>query len=99
MINEPDDIFFLKYNELREIASNPKAFDAKAKIAERRKEWNEQLKLTPLDWIGTATQWAAYEEPYIVALWGFPDKLTRRQKVPKGAKEIKGLGAAPGVAE
>jgi len=99
MLNDPEDIFFLKYNELREYSANPKAFDANAKIAERRKEWKEAFKLTPLDWIGTATQWAVYEEPYKGALWGFPDKLYRRKKQVVGGNQIKGLGCSPGVAQ
>jgi phosphohistidine swiveling domain-containing protein len=97
IINDPEDVFYLKYNEMREIAATPKAFDAKAKVATRRKENEDAAKLIPVDWIGTATQWAVYEEPYKQGLWGFPDKLDRRKKAVKGAKELKGLGASPGV--
>jgi len=99
VINEPEDIFYFKYNEMREIAANPRAFDAKAKVSQRRKEREDAFKLTPTDWVGTATHWAVYEEPYKQGLWGFPDKLDRRKKAVKGAKELKGLGGSPGVAE
>jgi phosphohistidine swiveling domain-containing protein len=97
IIGDPEDIFYLRYNEMREIAASPKAFDAKAKVATRRKENEDAAKLIPVDWVGTATQWAVYEEPYKQGLWGFPDKLDRRKKAVKGAKELKGLGASPGV--
>lgn len=99
IINDPEDIFYLKYNEMREIAATPKAFDAKAKVVTRRKENEDAAKLTPVDWIGTATQWAVYEEPYKQGLWGFPEKLDRRKKAVKGAKELKGLGGSPGVVQ
>ena len=99
IINDPEDIFYLRYNEMREIAATPKAFDAKAKVATRRKVNEDAAKLTPVDWVGTATQWAVYEEPYKQGLWGFPDKLDRRKKAVKGAKELKGLGGSPGVVQ
>ena len=99
IINDPEDIFYLRYNEMREIAATPKAFDAKAKVVTRRKENEDAAKLTPVDWIGTATQWAVYEEPYKQGLWGFPEKLDRRKKAVKGAKELKGLGGSPGVVQ
>jgi pyruvate,water dikinase len=99
IINDPEDIFYLRYNEMREIAASPKAFDAKAKVVTRRKENEDAAKLTPVDWVGTATQWAVYEEPYKQGLWGFPEKLDRRKKAVKGAKELKGLGGSPGVVQ
>ena len=98
VIKDPEDIFYLEYNEMREIAANPKAFDAKAKVSARRKQHEDAFKLTPVDWVGTATQSAVYEEPYKV-LWGFPEKLDRRKKAVRGAKELKGLGGSPGVVQ
>jgi pyruvate,water dikinase len=83
---------------MREIAANPKAFDAKAKVSARRKQHEDAFKLTPVDWVGTATQSAVYEEPYKV-LWGFPEKLDRRKNAVRGAKELKGLGGSPGVVQ
>lgn len=99
IIKDPEDIFYLEYNEMREIAANPKAFDAKAKVSARRKEHEDAFKLTPVDWVGTATHWAVHEEPYKQGLWGFPEKLDRRKKAVLGAKELKGLGGSPGVVQ
>jgi pyruvate,water dikinase len=98
VIQSPDDIFFLKYNEMRALTADPKTYDAKKIVEERKKEMKEQEKLTPPDWVGTATQWAVYEEPYKQGLWGFPDKFEK--KLPElGVREIRGIAASPGVAE
>ncbi len=98
ILDKPDDIMFLKYDEMRALTVDPKAQDSKKIVIDRRKEMKEQEKLSPPDWVGTATQWAVYEEPYKQGLWGFPDKFER--KLPElGAKELKGIAASPGVVE
>jgi pyruvate,water dikinase len=98
IIEKPDDILFLTYDEMRGLAADPKTHDSKKIVVDRKNMMKEQEKLAPPDWVGTATQWSVYEEPYKQGLWGFPDKFEK--KLPElGAKEIKGIAASPGVVE
>ena len=76
----------------------PDLFDARARVAERRAEWEAAFTLRPPDWIGTASHWALYEQPYN-GLWGYPERFERAQRQPQGAEVIQGLAGAPGVAE
>ena len=66
---------FLRYNELRVLVADPTAFDAKARVSERRDERERAFALRPPDWVGTATQ-SQLEFPYYT-LWGFPEKFFR----------------------
>jgi phosphohistidine swiveling domain-containing protein len=98
-LTQPDDIFFLKYEQLRIIAANPSAFDAKKLVKERRKIREEAFKIRPRLWVGTITEWSLYGEPY-KANWGWPDIYTKAAEIanqPKGM--IRGLGASAGVVE
>jgi phosphohistidine swiveling domain-containing protein len=96
---EPDDVMFLKYEELRGLSANHSLFDAKALIRDRREKRAAAYSSHPPDWVGTITQWSLYEEPY-KGHWGWPDVYTKaaeRAKQPKGT--IQGLGASAGVVE
>ena len=98
VIDDPEDIFLLTYNEMRAVIADPTAYDSKKIVAERKLEMERQKKLHPPDWVGTATQWAVYEEPYKQGLWGFPQKFER--SLPKLTdKIIVGIGGSPGVVE
>jgi pyruvate,water dikinase len=101
ILDEPDDIFYLVYDEVREIGVNPEAFDAMARVKERRQKNEEARKVFPPNWVGTVTQWSLYEEPY-KSLWGYPQKFEdeMQDKLEKPADDkLKGLPASPGVAE
>ncbi len=96
VIDKPEDIFFLYYEELRDIASNPNFLNAKVLIERRRKEWEEAHKLIPPPFLGTVTEWSAKEEAWKVGLWGW--------QLPEPTKKVKedllhGLAASPGVVE
>lgn len=95
IIDDAEDINFLRYNELRQLVGDPKAHDAREIIADRRDEYEEATTKRPPDWIGTATE-EALSFPY-AGLWGFPEKFYREP--PKKAGEINGLAASPGVVE
>ncbi len=97
IIEKPDDIMFLEYDEMRALAVVPTAYDAKKLVEERRKKLKEQEKVSPPDWVGTVTQWAAYEEPYKTLGWGFPNKFEKGSQKP--SEEIRGIAASPGVIE
>ena len=102
ILNNDEDIFMLKYEEIRALAGNPKAMDAKNIAAERRQAMEEAKKHTPRDWYGTITHWSLYEEGYI-GLWGWPDKyeIEQAEKKQKAKNDniLRGLPAAPGVVE
>ena len=94
-LDDPEDVMFLRYNELRVLVGDPTAFDAKARVSERRDEREHAFALRPPDWVGTATQ-SQLDFPYYT-LWGFPEKFFREP--PERQEEIVGLAASPGIAE
>jgi pyruvate,water dikinase len=95
LIDDPEDVMFLHYNELRLLMTNPAAVDARTLISQRRDEYEQAYQIRPREWVGTATK-TALAFPYN-ALWGFPEKFYREP--PKKTGEVKGLAASPGVIE
>jgi pyruvate,water dikinase len=94
-LHDPEDVVFLRYNELRRLMADPKAFDAMDVVSDRRDEHEEAFERRPPAWLGTATK-EAIEFPY-GGLWGFPDRFYAGE--PSTTGEIKGLAASPGVVE
>jgi phosphohistidine swiveling domain-containing protein len=95
LLEDPEDVLYLRYNELRVFMANPEAFDARSLVSERRDERDAAFALRPPEWVGTATK-TALDFPYN-ALWGFPEKFYREPSTAEG--EVHGLAASPGVAE
>jgi pyruvate,water dikinase len=95
LLDDPEDVVYLRYNELRVLTANPEAFDAKSRVSERRDERERQALVRPPEWIGTATE-DSLAFPYW-SLWGFPEKFHRPP--PDKVDEVHGLGASPGVVE
>ncbi len=95
ILDDAEDVMFLRYNELRALVGDPGAYDARDIVSDRRDEHEEATSKRPPDWIGTATE-EALAFPY-AGLWGFPDKFYREP--PTKAGEITGLAASPGVIE
>jgi pyruvate,water dikinase len=95
VLDDPEDVVYLRYNELRVLTANPEAVDAKALVSERRDERERQALVRPPEWIGTATE-EALAFPYW-SLWGFPEKFHR--PLPEKVDEVHGLAASPGVVE
>lgn len=93
-LDEPEDIVFLRYNELRYLIGDLEGFDARSIVTQRKAERAEAEKVKPKDWIGTATE-SQLEFPYL-SLWGFPDRLDIEQG---GVETVTGIGASPGVVE
>lgn len=99
ILDNPEDILYLEYEELRTVAANPQAFDARALAAGRREECAAAARTTPRDWVGTITHWSLYEEPY-KTLWHWPNRfLEAEQKAAEPVGVVKGLAASPGEAE
>jgi pyruvate,water dikinase len=94
-LDDPEDVVFLRYNELRRLMADPHAFDAKDVVSDRRDDHAEAYERRPPAWLGTATK-AAIEFPY-GGLWGFPDRFYAGEPATTG--EIRGLAASPGVVE
>ena len=93
-LDEPDDVIFLTYNELRYLLGDLENFDARSIVKTRRAERAKSEMIKPRDWIGTATK-SQLEFPYL-SLWGFPERLYREQE--EGAT-VTGIAASPGVIE
>ena len=94
-LDDPEDVVYLRYNELRLLAADPEAFDARTVVSDRRDEREQQALVRPPQWIGTVTD-EALAFPYW-SLWGFPEKFHRPP--PEKVDEVHGLGASPGVVE
>ncbi len=94
VLDEPDDVMFLKYNELRYLMGDLENFDARSIVKQRRAERAESELVKPKDWIGTATE-SQLEFPYL-GLWGFPDRLYMEHEE---GPTVTGIAASPGVIE
>ena len=93
VLDDPNDVIYLRYQELRYFMGDPEGFDAASIITERKAEREAAYTVRPKDWIGTATE-SQLEFPYL-SLWGFPDRLYMEQ--PEAEDQIAGLAASPGV--
>jgi phosphohistidine swiveling domain-containing protein len=94
-LDDPEDVIFLHYNELRLLMADQSAFDAREAVSDRRDAHEDAYRIRPRSWVGTATE-EALAFPYN-ALWGFPDKFYAGEPATTG--EVKGLAASPGVVE
>ncbi len=95
LLERPDDVVFLKYNELRAFIGNAGAVDAPALIRARRAQREAAFRIRPRDWIGTATA-SQLAVPYL-SNWGFQAKFDRKPTTVKG--QVVGIGGSPGVIE
>ena len=99
LLRDPEDIMFLEYDQLRAYVANPEGYDGLGVIKEGRRKFEEAFKVRPRDWVGTATHWSMYVEPYHT-LWGWPERFERAQKGEElPADQVQGLPAAAGIAE
>jgi phosphohistidine swiveling domain-containing protein len=95
VLDDPEDVLFLTYDQLRTLVGSQDAFDARARVGEHRDRQEAAYALRPPDWVGTATE-AALAFPYWT-LWGFPEKFHRGRVT--ATDRIEGLAASPGVVE
>jgi pyruvate,water dikinase len=94
VLDDAEDIVFLKYNELRYLVGDLENYKVKETIAARKAERAEAETVKPKDWIGTATE-SQLQFPYL-SLWGFPERLDMEQGE---GETITGIAASPGVVE
>ena len=92
---DPEDVMYLRYNELRAVMAGSFPADAAELVSDRRDQREDASKLHPPDWVGTATD-EALAFPYL-SNWGFPEKFHRgRAETERG---ISGLPASSGTVE
>jgi phosphohistidine swiveling domain-containing protein len=94
LLDDPEDIMYLRYNELRYLIGDP-SFDAKSIVTASRAAHEKAYAIKPRGWIGTATE-SQLAFPYL-GLWGFPEKLYIEQA--EATDTVQGLAASPGVVE
>jgi phosphohistidine swiveling domain-containing protein len=94
-LDEPEDVVFLRYNELRVLMGDPAGIDARAIVAQRKADRERSYTYRPRAWIGTATQ-SQLDFPYL-NLWGFPEKFQRKEGEVAG--QLSGIGGSPGIVE
>jgi phosphohistidine swiveling domain-containing protein len=94
-LDAPDDVVFLRYQQLRYCIGDPANFDARSLVAAAKAAREQHYTLRPPDWIGTVTP-SQLAFPYL-GLWGFPEKFHRTASQTAG--EITGIGGSPGTVE
>jgi pyruvate,water dikinase len=94
-LERPDDVLFLRYNELRALIGDATAVDAFGLVARRRAEREEAARIRPRDWIGTVTP-TQLAFPYLVN-WGYPERFHRAESADDA--RIAGIAGSPGTVE
>ncbi len=94
-LDQPDDVMFLRYNELRALIGAAGSIDARGLIGTRRAERKVAEAIHPRDWVGTVTP-SQLAFPYLVN-WGYPDRFYQQQSADD--RRITGIGASPGTIE
>jgi pyruvate,water dikinase len=94
-LDRPDDVLFLRYNELRMLIGDADAIDARGIVASRRAEREAAAKVHPRDWVGTVTP-SQLAFPYL-ANWGYPERFHRQASDDAG--RIEGIAGSPGTVE
>jgi pyruvate,water dikinase len=96
-LERPDDVMFLRYNELRMLIGDETSVDARAIVARRRAEREAATKVKPRDWVGTVTP-SQLAFPYLVN-WGYPDRFHRASLPSTDDGRVVGIAGSPGVVE
>jgi phosphohistidine swiveling domain-containing protein len=94
-LDRPDDVLFLRYNELRMLIGDSSALDARGLVAERRAEREAAKQRKPRNWVGTVTP-SQLAFPYLVN-WGYPERF--HQEASADTSTVKGIAGSPGVTE
>lgn len=90
-IDERDDIFFLRYDELAEATTRPPARDWPALVTERRAERERWAAVVPPRELGTVPEAGALQNPLSAIFLGTPPEPSQDPKV------INGIAASAGT--
>jgi phosphohistidine swiveling domain-containing protein len=93
VLDRPDDVILMHYNELRAFIGNPTGIDGRAIVAAAKAKREAAYAVKPRDWVGTCTQ-AQLDFPYL-NLWGFPEKFNR--SLAGTTTGLTGIAASPGL--
>jgi phosphohistidine swiveling domain-containing protein len=94
-LDEPDDVLFLRYNELRALIGDATAIDGRGLVAARRAEREASKRIKPPDWVGTVTP-TQLAFPYLVN-WGYPERFLRSASTDD--EKVVGIAGSPGSIE
>ncbi len=94
-LDAPDDVLFLRYNELRALIGAEGAIPARELVATRRAERDAAARRHPRDWVGTVTP-SQLAFPYLVN-WGYPERFQRATSDDR--QTISGIAASRGQVE
>ena len=94
-LDAPDDVLFLRYNEMRMLIGSADAIDARPVVATRRAERDAAKQVHPRDWVGTVTP-TQLAFPYLVN-WGYPERFHRQES--EDERVISGIAGSPGTVE
>ncbi len=94
-LDQPDDVMFLRYNELRALIGRADAIDARSIVAARRAEREAAAAIHPRDWVGTVTP-SQLAFPYLVN-WGYPERFHRVASADELV--VTGIAGSPGTVE
>jgi pyruvate,water dikinase len=95
VLDDPEDVMFLRYNELRALIGDPAGMEVRSIVSQRKDEREKSYGFRPPAWIGTATE-TQLAFPYLTN-WGFPEKFYK--KAGEIAGQVKGIGGSVGVVE
>jgi phosphohistidine swiveling domain-containing protein len=99
-LDQPDDVLFLRYNELRMLIGSADALDGRAIASQRRAEREAAARIRPRNWVGTVTP-SQLAFPYLVN-WGYPERFHREAEAGGASSadgRIPGIAGSPGVVE
>jgi phosphohistidine swiveling domain-containing protein len=99
-LDQPDDVLFLRYNELRMLIGSADALDARVLVAQRRAERDAAKQIRPRNWVGTVTP-SQLAFPYLVN-WGYPERFYQDADGTGAAAadgRVTGIAGSPGVVE
>jgi len=99
-LDQPDDVLFLRYNELRMLIGSADAIDARGIVAKRRAEREAAARIRPRNWVGTVTP-SQLAFPYLVN-WGYPERFHQEaggDGAQAGDGRLTGIAGSPGVVE
>ena len=96
-LDRPDDVMFLRYNELRSLIGSADAIDARAIVASRRRRARGRRAASTRATGSARSTPSQLAFPYLVN-WGYPERFHQTQSDDAAARS-RASAASPGVVE